>query len=201
MFSFIHGKIVSIDQHLITIESGGFGFAVQVPRPEAFQANKEATVSVHMHWNAEQGPSLFGFATELEKKVFLLITSCSGIGPKIGIAALSQLTPADFLTAVQEGNAKALSAVNGIGPKKAEQMAMQLRDKVAKLVESGITDSVEGATVLADWKQVTQVLQSLNYSRTEIDAALSYLRKEYSGAKASFDELIRRGLSFLAKRV
>lgn len=201
MFDFIKGLVVKIDQHIITLATNGIGFGVQVPRPELFEKDKEATLQIYMHWNTEQGPSLFGFATELEKKVFLLITSCSGIGPKIGIAALAQLTPADFLTAVQEGNAKALSAVSGIGPKKAEQMVMQLRDKVAKLVEGGISDTLESATALADWRQVTQVLQSLNYSRSEIEAALAHLRKEYSGATPSFDELIRRSLSFLAKRV
>ncbi len=201
MLSFVQGKVISVDQQSITVQSGDFGLSLATARPEAYQKDQEVKVAVYMHWNQEQGPTLFGFASELEKKVFLLITSCSGIGPKIGLAALSQLSPSDFLTAIQEGNDKALSAVSGIGPKKAEQMVVQLRDKVAKLVETGVTEGVQGATALEDWKNVTQVLKSLNYSRPEIDAALSFLRKEHGGKACSFDELIRHGLSFLAKRV
>lgn len=201
MLSFVHGKVVSVDQKNIIVQTGGLGFTLQTPRPEAYQKDTDAKISVYLHWNQEQGPSLFGFSSELEKSVFLLVISCSGMGPKIGLALLSQLTPVEFLTAVQEGDDKALSAVNGIGPKKAEQMVVQLRHKVAKLIESGISDDMQGATKLEHWKNVTQVLQSLNYSRQEIDAAIAHLRKEYGGGKSSFDELIRHGLSFLAKRV
>lgn len=201
MLSLIQGKIIAVEQQVITIQTGGLGFSLQTPHPERYQKNAETTFFAYMHWNQENGPSLFGFSSELEKSVFLLVISCSGMGPKIGIALLSQLSPANFLRAVQEGDDKALSAVNGIGPKKAEQMVVQLRHKVAKLVEEGIGDTIEGATSLEQWKNVTDVLKSLNYSRQEIDATLSHLRKEYGGKACAFDELMRSGLSFLAKRV
>jgi len=201
MFSFIQGKITIVDQQAVTIQTGGIGFTLATAHPEAYQKDQEVTIPVYMHWNQEQGPTLFGFLNELEKKVFLLITSCSGIGPKIGLAALSKLSPVDFLAAVQEGDDKALSSVSGIGPKKAEQMVLQLRDKVAKLIEEGVSDSVQGTTALEDWKNVTHVFKSLNYSRPEIDTTLAFLRKEHGGTACSFDELVRHGLSFLAKRV
>jgi len=201
MLSFVQGKIISVDQQSVTVQTGGLGLVLQSPHPEAYQKDKEVKVLVYLHWNQEQGPSLFGFSSELEKAIFLLVISCSGMGPKIGLALLAQLAPVDFLTAVQEGDDKMLSAVSGIGPKKAEQMVVQLRHKVAKLIESGVSDNVQGATKLEHWKNVTQVLQSLSYSRQEIDATIVYLRKEFGGSKSTFDELIRHGLSFLAKRV
>jgi holliday junction DNA helicase RuvA len=201
MVSYLEGKIVSVDTRSVTIQSGGIGFSVQTASPENFQKDSEAKVLVHMHWNQDNGPSLFGFASDLEKQVFLLVISCSGMGPKIGLALLSQLSPGNFLSAVQEGNHKALSTVTGIGPKKAEQMVVQLRSKVAKLLDEGLIVADSGAVVLEQWKNVGQVLKSLNYSRLEIDAALAHLRKEHGGSNASFDELIRAGLSFLAKRV
>lgn len=201
MFSYLEGKIVSIESQSLTLQMGGMGFTLQVASPEHFQKNTEAKLLVYLHWNQENGPSLFGFSSELEKKVFLLVVSCSGMGPKIGLALLSQLTPGAFLAAVQEGNHKALSSVTGIGPKKAEQMVVQLRSKVAKLIDEGLIVADSGAVVLEQWKNVSQVLKSLNYSRTEIDAALMHLRKEHGGSHASFDQLIRAGLSFLAKRV
>ncbi len=201
MLAFIQGKVVSVDQQIVVVQAGGLGISVAVARSEFFAQGQEVTLPIYMHWNQEQGPSVFGFQTEAEKMVFLLIISCSGMGPKIGLALLSALSPADFFTAIQEGNEKALSSVSGIGPKKAEQMVVQLRQKVSKLIESGVGSQMQGATKLEEWKNVTQVLQSLNYSRPEVDAALNYLRKEYGGSACTFDELLRASLSFLAKRV
>ncbi len=153
-----------------------------------------------MHWNQEQGPSLFGFLSELEKTVFLLIISCSGIGPKIALAALGELTPAQFLQAIQEGNTKALSSVSGIGAKKAEQMILNLKDKVTKLIQTqGIIGTSDETNALAQWSNVTQVLQSLNYSKGEIEAAMRYIGKECAGRSLPFDELLRKALSFLSK--
>ena len=201
MFSFLEGKVVSLSNQSVTLQTGGMGFEVQTATPENFQKNTDTKILTYLHWNQDNGPSLYGFASDLEKKVFLLVISCSGMGPKIGLAVLSQLQPGDFLAAVQEGNDKALSAVSGIGPKKAEQMVVQLRSKVAKLLDEGLVVADSGAVALEQWKNVTQVLKSLNYSRPEIDAALAHLRKDHGGSNASFDELIRAGLSFLAKRV
>ena len=202
MLSFIIGKIVTTDQQAVTIQTGGIGFSVQIPRSEVYQKGEEVTIITYLHWNQENGPSLFGFHSELERTVFLLIISCSGIGPKIGIALLATISAADFLQAVQTGNEKVLSSVSGIGQKKAEQMIVQLRHKVAKLIESGhLQESSGSSIILEQWKNIVQVFQSLNYSRHEIDAALGYLRKEYGGTPCGFDELLRNGLSFLAKRV
>lgn len=201
MFSYLQGKIKNISDNIITLDVQGVGFAFQVPSPEFFQGKQEVSIPVHMHWNSDNGPSLYGFASELEKTVFLLITSCSGLGPKIGLAVLHQLSPGVFLQAIQEGDDKALSAVSGIGAKKAEQIIVQLRHKVTKLVESGVVLEEGAQSSLEQWSNLTQVLQSLNYSRQEIEATLAYLRKECGGTAAPFDALMRQALSFLAKKV
>jgi Holliday junction DNA helicase RuvA len=201
MFSYLRGKVATIQESLVTLDVQGVGFAFQVPSPEFFQGKQDITVPIHMHWNSDNGPSLYGFSSELERTVFLLITSCSGLGPKIGLAVLNQLNPGSFLQAIQEGDDKALSSVSGIGAKKAEQIIVQLRHKVTKLVESGIALDQGTQESLEQWKNLTQVLQSLNYSRQEIEATLSYLRKECGGTAAPFDLLMRQALSFLAKKV
>jgi Holliday junction DNA helicase RuvA len=201
MISLLQGKVISIDQQQLIIQVSGIGFQVLVARPELYSQEQEVNLPIYMHWNQEQGPSFFGFSTELEKKIFLLIISCSGIGPKIGLALLGQLSSAEFLHAVQSGNDKALSAVNGIGAKKAEQIVVQLRDKVTKLINTESDEAFEGAQAINHWNNISQVLKSLNYSRPEIESALAYLRKEHKGADCTFDQLMRSGLSFLAKRV
>ena len=201
MFSYLKGKITEISPNTISLDVHDIGFEVYVGTGASFHKDQIIKLPVYVNWNQEQGPTFFGFLTELEKKIFLLIISCSGIGPKIGVAILSQLSPSDFLKAVQSGDEKALSVVNGIGAKKAEQMIIQLRDKVSKLVELGLGDKLQGEESLGHWRNVSQVLKSLNYSRQEIEAALTYIRKKYSGTTSSFDELIRGSLSFLAKKM
>lgn len=200
MLSYVRGKIISSHSSEMIMDVGGIGFSLMVPRSEQFAPGAEAEVTVYFHWNQDQGPSLFGFASKLERDIFCLIISCSGMGPKIGLAVLAQLSPSEFLCAIQEGNDKALSAISGIGTKKAEQMIVHLRHKVAKLIESGV--EIEGdSETFEQWKNVSDVLKSLNYSRPEIETAIAQTREHFSGGSYTFDQLLRHSLSFLAKKV
>ncbi len=194
--SFITGTVKNIKKQSISLTAGPIGFEIMVPNGSQFKMNEQNTVYLSMHWNADQGPSFYGFKTELEKRVFILITSCSGIGPRIGLAVLADLGAERFLGAIQTGNEKALSNVSGIGAKKAEQMIVHLRHKVAELIASGV--SLRGAQSIAHWHTVSEALLALNYTRTEINRAISYLRE--SAEQKSFDQLMRQALSFLSKQ-
>jgi Holliday junction DNA helicase RuvA len=196
MLSQLTGIVQSVDNHTIHLIVGPMGFALQVPNIAQFPPGKEATVLVYMHWNAENGPSFFGFKSAIDKQVFEFIISCSGIGPKIGLAVLGDLGASGFVHAVQMSNDKALSKVNGIGAKKAEQIIFQLRSKVEKLIGSGV--EIAGGAVLEQWHTVSQALESLNYSRVEISRAMSQLRKD-ADANLPFDQLMRKALSLLSK--
>src|ERR1700722_4322455 len=134
MIDYVVGKITHITQKSITVEAGPVGFFVTVPNSAAFAVGSSIRLCVYLHWNQEQGPTLYGFMHEAERVVFLLITSCSGVGPKIGMATLSVLSPQQFLHAVQAENPDALSQVPGIGTKKAEQIIVQLKHKVADML-------------------------------------------------------------------
>ena len=103
-----------------------------------------------------------------------------------------------FLEAVHTGNEDALTKVSGIGAKKAEQMIVQLKHKVAKLIDSGaMSRSCQNFKQL---KNVSDVLNSLNYSRSEISSAVDYVRSNYSDKDYSFDQMLRQALSFLSRR-
>lgn len=198
MFNTIAGKITAVDDYCVTVETGNIGFAVMVPSTAPCIIGNSTKLFVHMHWNAEQGPSLYGFGTELDKMVFLLIISCAGIGPKIALTALGQLGSAAFVQAIEQGNEKVLSSISGIGAKKAEQMIVHLKHKVAKLIKTGV--QFEGAEHIMDLQNVSEVLVSLNYSRQEITDTLSWLKEQNKGIEISFDKLVRQALSFLAKK-
>jgi len=188
----------SVYDDSITVAMGAIRFRIAVAIPASFKTTEPIDLYVYMHWNQENGPSLFGFTSELERSVFLLVTGCSGIGPKIGLSVLTDLGPQAFLEAVQTGNDQMLSKVSGIGAKKAEQMIVQLKHKVAKLVKSGILQTIGGT--IGKMQEVSDVLTSLKYSRLEVNAAMKHLNDNYTKLDYPFDQLVRYALSFLSKK-
>ena len=198
MISHLQGIIKEVKDKAIVLDIGPIAFSVSVPQETMFAPDQIVKLHIYMHWNQEQGPSLFGFGQELEKKVFLMIIDCSGIGPKIAVSVLVSMSPQQFLEVIQSGDDKALSKVNGIGAKKAEQIIVQLKHKVAKLLDSGI--EITGSAQLTHWQNISQVLESLNYTKTEITAAMKYLRDNEPQTNAPFDHMMRRALSFLSKK-
>lgn len=198
MLSQISGIVHVVDNQKIMLVAGPFGFDLAVPNATIFTHGAQATLFVHMHWNQENGPSFFAFAQELDRTVFTLLTNCSGIGPKIGLAVLADLSADGFLHAIEMGDDRMLSKVNGIGAKKAEHIIFQLKGKVGQLLKSGI--KIEGAQQIEHLHTVAQALESLNYSRAEITRTMNHLKESLAGDPGiSFDVLMRQALSHLSK--
>lgn len=197
MINFLKGTVSHCNDTSITVDVQGVGFQVQIPENKVIVTGQHIALYIYMQWHQEQGPLLFGFTSEVEKSTFQLIMSCSGIGSKISLAILSAMNPATFLKSVQTDDYKSLSAIHGIGAKKAEQIVVHLRHKVAKLLESGIV--LEDDHDLEQWRNISEVLNSLHYSRSEINNALHYIQQE-KGTDNTFDYLLRKALSFLSKR-
>ncbi len=193
----LKGTVVAISDPLVILDVGLMQLAIAVPNAFSCIIGKEITLFIHMQWNQEQGPSLYGFISELERTLFLLITSCSGIGPKIGLAILQSMNPQEFIGAIEVNDHKALSKINGIGAKKAEQIIVHLRHKVEKLLSSGAVVTSKNYSYLKD---VSDALGSLNYSRPEIQGALDFIRMQENIEQLSFDQLFRTALQFLSKQ-
>ncbi len=191
----IEGSITHSHDQSIVIKNNGISYLLFVPRPELFGKDKTVTLFTYLQWSAEQAPTLYGFLTKLEKSLFEAIISCSGVGPKLGIGILQAMDPCEFIDVIQRGDEKALNAINGIGAKKAEQIIVQLKYKVEKLIASGIAMPSKATNSITEIKEV---LKSLKYSSHEVNAALTHL-KEQDSFHESFDIQIRRALSFLSK--
>lgn len=199
MISSIQGTITEIKEQLLTIDIGQLGLSVYVPTTINFKVGSQVKLTAHMHWNAEQGPSLFGFTDPLEKTIFLLLISCSGVGPKLALAALGYLGAPGFLETIRTENVTAMSKVPGIGAKRAEQIIVHLKHKInALLAEHPMAANSSGS--LAIWQEVAQALESLNYSRPEINQTMHHLSTAYAGTNLPFDQLLRHALSFLARK-
>ncbi len=197
MIHILTGTILSQKKQAISLSIGPIGVECFVPDESVFPVGSQKTIYAHLHWNQEQGPSLFGFATESDKMVFLLATSCSGVGPRLGLAVLSDLGAQGFIEAVQTGNEKLLSQVSGIGVKKAEQMIVQLKHKVQQMVDAGIAPMGKNQT---HFHTVSEALRALNYSHLEVKKALEFVRNKSAGSSNSFDQLMRQALSYFSKQ-
>jgi len=197
MISSLNGIIKETAAHFVSIDLGPITCTLAVPDGTVYQIGSPAQIYTHMHWNSDNGPTFYGFQAQLDRTVFQLIISCSGIGPKIALAALSALGAGQFLEAVHTGDIKKLSSISGIGTKKAEQIILQLKDKISQLLNTG--QLAHGSAKLEQWHTVTLALESLHYSRTEINRALEQLKAGALPDNLPFDQLMRKALALLSK--
>ena len=124
------GKILKKTLDTVVISCAGVGYAVQVPltTAESLPApGREGTVYTVMNVT-ENDVSLYGFATEEQRSCFKMLTSVSGVGPKAGLAILSIMTPERVALAASSGDHKAFTKANGVGPKLAQRIALELKD-------------------------------------------------------------------------
>ena len=196
------GKILKKTLDTVVISCAGVGYAVQVPltTAESLPApGREGTVYTVMNVT-ENDVSLYGFATEEQRSCFKMLTSVSGVGPKAGLAILSIMTPERVALAASSGDHKAFTKANGVGPKLAQRIVLELKDKVAKGFVDGISlEDVAGAS--ADTQasqgssQAIAALVSLGYSQSEAALAVSKI-----DAALPVEEIIKLALRSMAGR-
>lgn len=198
MLDRISGIVIELSETKACIQVGPICLEITIVSMPTSFLNKEICLYTYLHWNQETGPQLFGFQTATQRSFFLQIIQCSGMGPKIALALLAQMSLQEFIRSITVGDARSLSKVNGIGIKKAEQLIVQLKHKIETLQELSGTDTnaTQGASV-DTFRELAQALNSLHYSRSEINQAIQHVQQK--GADQSFDQLLRFALSFLSK--
>jgi len=198
MIERIEGIIQEITDSGVVLQAHAISFGIIVPHTHPFSVGVNATLLIYMHWNQENGPSLYGFQSALDRTLFIMIIGCSGIGPKLAIAILHDVGAAGFIQAISAHDDRALSKVSGIGTKKAEHIIVHLKHKISKLISSGI--DLGDAASLSLWHDIDQALTSLNYSRSEISYTLDTIKKEGDAHALPFDQLLRRALSYITRK-
>ena len=196
------GKIVKKSMSAVVLSCGGVGYYAQCPASVAGAlpgVGKEATLYTVMSVT-ENDVSLYGFATEEQQACFEMLTAVSGVGPKVGLAILSVMEPQRVALAISAGDHKAFKAANGVGPKLAQRIVLELKDKVAKGFVDGISledvagaASGEPATLSAS--QAIAALVSLGYSQSEAALAISKI-----DATLPVEEIIKLALRGMAGR-
>jgi len=198
MIGSLSGTILNIQENKLLIEQAGIGFEVLCPEAKSLTLQQKVALHIYFHWSQENGPSLFGFTQPLQKDLFVLIISCSGIGPKLGLSILEQITATQFLQLISEENISGLGTIKGLGAKKAEQLCIQLREKAPKLLK--VHPHLATQISLGAWGDLQDTLTSLNYSSLEIKQAVSMLKESITESAPPFDILLRKALTILAKK-
>lgn len=162
MIGRLRGTLVHARGDRVIIDTNGVGYeAVVTPACMAALPGIGEEVVLHTHLHVrEDDLSLFGFATERERALFKLLISASGIGPKLGMAMLSTLEPAEIQMAVVTEDADALTAVPGVGKRSAQKIILELRPR--------FTDADPVATAGSDRARVREALEGLGYQSAEI---------------------------------
>ena len=196
------GKIVKKSMSAVVLSCGGVGYYAQCPASVAGAlpgVGKEATLYTVMSVT-ENDVSLYGFATEEQQACFEMLTAVSGVGPKVGLAILSVMEPQWVALAISAGDHKAFKAANGVGPKLAQRIVLELKDKVAKGFVDGISlEDVAGAAsgepATQSASQAIAALVSLGYSQSEAALAISKI-----DATLPVEEIIKLALRGMAGR-
>ncbi|MCP4426186.1 MAG: Holliday junction branch migration protein RuvA [Chloroflexi bacterium] len=193
MIASLNGTVQRIGKDNLIIAVGGVGLRVFVPRTVLEDVGGVGrTIFLHTHLIVrEQELTLYGFETEEDLGLFELLLGVNGVGPKVGLAILSTLSPEMLKSAIVQEEAVILQRVPGIGKKTAERILFQLRDKMDFTAVSTTVPLV--SDVDAD---VIDFLTGLGFSIVEAQSALQKLPRE---AK-TVDERVQLALQYLDSR-
>jgi len=199
MYAYIEGKLATLDPSFAVVDAGGVGYLLRIPLTtyEALKAMPAGAVKLFTHFHVtEDAHTLYGFATEEDKAVFSIMITVSGVGPAIGLMALSQLKAREVATAISTGNTAALIRIKGLGAKTAQRLTLELKTKMLKVFATDFTiDAGSGATTrmpASHREEALAALITLGLARTVAEKSLEQILADEPDLPT--EELIRRAL-------
>ena len=199
MIAFLTGRLKRKSNDHLIVDVAGVGYQVLVPLSTFYaipDVGEEVGLYIHTHLR-EESLALFGFLTEAEKELFLLLLGVSGIGPKLALSILSSLSVSDVSAAICASDDSRLCSIPGIGKKTAARMVLELKDKITLLP---LMRAEHGQDVVRadDVEDATSALVNLGYKKTVAEDALKKIKQNNPGI--TIEELIREALSVLMKK-
>ena len=206
MLAYIRGELVAKTRGYIVIDVGGLGYKIFMSDIAMENVGKIGdTVKVHTYYRVmEDDISIFGFNTSEELRLFELLISVSGVGAKTAINMLGSIEPSAFAIAIISNDINTLKKLPGIGPKTAQRIVLELKDKLKKenqIEELSIANnkSIQIKNAIekdSKEEEAFTALQVLGYTSKEIEKAMQNINKE----NMTLEEIIKAGLKELAKK-
>ncbi len=194
MYAYIDGKLVFKCPAYVVIDAGGVGYHINISlNTYSFLGDKERCKLFTWLHVKEDAHTLYGFADEGERRLFLHLISISGIGPNTGRMMLSSITPLEIQTAIINGNVSLIQRIKGIGPKSAQRIILELQDKLRK-------EGTDTLTVTPLYKTVKDeslsALVMLGFARNVAEKALEQEISKNAGV-LTVEQLIKLALKSL----
>ena len=205
MIGKLKGMIDTYGEDFVILDVGGVGYLVHCSArtlQELPGTGQPATLAIETHVREDQ-IRLFGFLTDVEREWFRLLQTVQGVGTRVALSVLSTLTPGDLASAIALRDKAAVARTPGVGPKVAERIVTELKDKAPAYTEldpavirlSGAVEDKRAPRPVAD---AVSALVNLGYGQPQAAAAIAAAARGV-GEEADVSSLIRLGLKELAK--
>jgi Holliday junction DNA helicase RuvA len=199
MIALLRGNLIEKRPSRLIVDAGGVGYDVQVPLSTFYVVGDPgATVTLRVHTHVREDViALYGFATTLEQELFERLIAISGIGPKLALAVLSGIEPADLIKAIRLQDVARLTAIPGIGKKTAERIGLELKDRLPAALQAAGQEPtrVRPEDQLRD--DLLSALMNLGYQRPVAEKAID--RTVDNAANVPFDQALRDVLRALMR--
>ncbi len=199
MIAWLAGRLLSRTADAVVIEVSGVGYRVAVPLSTAAALPETGgDVSLHIHTSVrEDALSLYGFATELERELFLLLTGISGIGPKLALAVLSGIAIGDLVAAVTAGDDAKLCTVPGVGRKTAARICLELKERIRQVAPEAHAALQARPAAAGPAADALSALMNLGYKRAPAEDAVKKALRRSPDLRV--EDLVREALSELSR--
>ena len=198
MIAHLRGVLLEKQPNRVVVDVHGVGYDVHVPLSTFFKmAEPGGDIALRIHTHVrEDALVLYGFGTVLELQLFERLIGVSGIGPKLALAVLSGMEPAELIAAIRSADIARLTGIPGIGKKTAERIGLELKDKMSAIQSS---EPVSAPTASADTlrSDVLSALVNLGYHKPLAERAADAALKASSGG--NFESTLKHALRELAK--
>ena len=191
MIGYIKGEVLNLDGNVVLIENGGIGYEVTCSSSALEILAKNGSGAIYTYLAVkEDGVSLYGFSDLNEKDMFLKLITVSGVGAKMGITILSEMSLNSLISSIATNDVKTLSAIKGIGKKTAERIILELSDKVTSDEQIIVSATKTTAKDERDEEAISALI-GLGFNRTE--SAKAVVEAKEKGAN-TIEQLIAYAL-------
>lgn len=176
----VRGKLIAIESNAAVVECGGVGYMCQTTMNTLKTVKLNTEVMLYTYLNVrEDAVDLFGFATKAELETFKNLISVSGVGPKAGLAVLSELSPEQVAMAIASDDLKTITRAQGIGKKIAQRIVLELKGKLAKAAkeDSSFAQAAQNSmnVSMGNVPKAIEALGVLGYSPSDVSPVLATL--------------------------
>ena len=175
----VKGTVIHIESGFAVVECAGIGYKVQTTLTTQRELKIGSTATLFTHMNVrEDAVELFGFYSKGELSTFKLLISISGVGPKVALAILSELSSEQIALSVSAGDYKTLTRASGVGPKLAQRIVLELKDKIKGMSTESADGVITKGSAIADTGNIPKAVAALavlGYSAADVTPVLSQL--------------------------